>query len=68
MRRSLEDRGVTIVYDAHVTHIDDEHDQVLVFAQVNGEEKRYPGHARAGRGRPHPEHDPASTWKPPASS
>ena len=45
MRRSLEDRGVTIVYDAHVTHIDDEHDQVLVFAQVNGEEKRYPGHA-----------------------
>ena len=45
VRRSLEDRGVTIVYDAHVTHIDDEHDQVLVFAQVNGEEKRYPGHA-----------------------
>ena len=40
VRRSLEDRGVTIVYDAHVTRIDDEHDQVLVFAQVNGEEKR----------------------------
>ena len=45
VRKSLEDRGVAIVYDAHVTRIDDEHDQVLVFAQVNGEEKRYPGHA-----------------------
>ena len=45
VRKSLKDRGVAIVYDAHVTRIDDEHDQVLVFAQVNGEEKRYPGHA-----------------------
>ena len=34
VRRSLEDRGVTIVYDAHVTHIDDEHDQVLVFEHL----------------------------------
>lgn len=45
VRKSLEDRGVTIVYNADVTSIDDEHDQVLVFAQVNGEEKRYPAHA-----------------------
>ena len=45
VRKSLTDRGVTIVYDAKVTRIDDEHDQVLVFAQVNGKERRYPAHA-----------------------
>lgn len=45
VRKSLEDRGITFVYNAQVTRIDDEHDQVLVFAEVNGEEKRFPGHA-----------------------
>ncbi len=45
VRKSLTDRGVTIVYNAEVQRIDDEHDQVLVFAQVDGEEKRYPAHA-----------------------
>ena len=45
VRKSLTDRGVTIVYNAEVQRIDDEHDQVLVFAQVDGKEKRYPAHA-----------------------
>lgn len=45
VRTSLTDRGIDIVYNAEVQRIDDEHDQVLVIAQVNGEEKRYPANA-----------------------
>lgn len=45
VQRSLEARGIKILCNADVQRIDDEHDQVLVIAKVQGEEKRLPAHA-----------------------
>ncbi len=41
---SLTARGIQVFCNADVRSIDDEHDQVLVIARIDGEEKRLPGH------------------------
>lgn len=45
VRKSLADRGIDVICNAHVERINDEHDQVLVIATVDGQEKRLPAHA-----------------------
>lgn len=41
---SLKARGIQVFCNADVQRIDDEHDQVLIVANIDGEEKRLPGH------------------------
>lgn len=45
VRESLEQRAITLVCNADVQRINDEHDQALVIAKVDGQEKRFPAHA-----------------------
>lgn len=45
IRESLKERGITILYNAEVERIDDQHDQVIAVVRQDSKEKRLPAHA-----------------------